>query len=405
MRNKKISYRLRDKAVKNGLAYTGTFELLPVCNFQCQMCYVRKTKEEAEKMGGIKRKEYWISILEQAVSKGMLVLLLTGGEPLLHPDFKEIYLTAQKMGVQILLNSNGSLINKEWVDFFDQNRPLRINITLYGASREDYQALCGNGDGFENTLNAIRMLRGRGISVKLNTTVTPENRNSQKQMMQIAHDLGVGIEAATYVFPPVRRNAAMRGRNDRLSPEEAAEARVESDFLQNEPVWFAGQHRAYSGFTPLADLDLDSKAPTRINCYGGRTAFWLDWQGRLLNCGMYGKVIVDHVTPENFVESWDKIRKGTEEVCIESKCGSCPNRKICHSCIAMIESEGLNDGVPEYLCKMTEKVAELYEKYWRERFTESERTAAEEQLRQMFQSNPNLQEKEFAGEDIYDCEE
>ena len=71
---------------------SGTFELTPRCNLNCKMCYIHMSEKEQCAAGKELTTKQWIDIGEQAVSQGMVYLLLTGGEPLIRPDFSEIYI-------------------------------------------------------------------------------------------------------------------------------------------------------------------------------------------------------------------------------------------------------------------------------------------------------------------------
>ena len=64
---------------------------------------------------------------------GTVFLLLTGGEPLLFPDFKTLYRRLRNLGMILTINTNGTLLDEAWADFFATYPPRRINITLYGA--------------------------------------------------------------------------------------------------------------------------------------------------------------------------------------------------------------------------------------------------------------------------------
>ena len=131
----RLTDRLYQKAGDRKIPLSGTFELSPVCNFACKMCYVRKTiqevKEHPRKMMSL---EQWIELAEQARKEGMLYLLLTGGEPLLWPDFWKLYDRLSKMGFLIGINTNGSMINDQVIERWKENPPYRVNITLYGAN-------------------------------------------------------------------------------------------------------------------------------------------------------------------------------------------------------------------------------------------------------------------------------
>ena len=163
--------RLWYKAGKNKIPFSIAFELLPVCNLSCKMCYVRKSMDYVKKNGGLIRAKEWISYAKEAADLGMLFPLLTGGEPLLHPDFKEIFIAMQKMGMQISINSNATLIDKEMAKWFSEHCPTRINITLYGASPETYKLLCGSADAYYKVREAIKWLKYYHIPIKFNTSM------------------------------------------------------------------------------------------------------------------------------------------------------------------------------------------------------------------------------------------
>ena len=74
------------KGAALGIPVAGNFELTARCNFGCKMCYVHDSDGTDELSA-----DQWIEIGRQAVEKGMVFLLLTGGEPFLRKDFKEIY--------------------------------------------------------------------------------------------------------------------------------------------------------------------------------------------------------------------------------------------------------------------------------------------------------------------------
>ena len=95
------------KASQNRIPLGGTFELSPVCNFSCRMCYVRKTRKELDKEGKKERTaEEWIELGRKCRDAGMLYLLLTGGEPFLYPDFNYLYEILQDMGLVLSINTN-----------------------------------------------------------------------------------------------------------------------------------------------------------------------------------------------------------------------------------------------------------------------------------------------------------
>lgn len=361
-----ISKRLWAKAGMMQLPLAGSFELLPVCNLQCRMCYVRKSMAQVNAMGGLLSAEQWLDWADQARQEGMLFPLLTGGEPLLHRDFPRILSGMQEMGLQVSINSNGTLIDESMAKFLGQHRPTRVNITLYGASEETYEQLCGDADAYRRVRRGVELLKQYEVPVKFNASITPENRKDLTQMIGYAKSLHSPIQVATYMFPPVRRDPGLVGQNHRLSPEEAAEARVEADWLQNEPKWFLYQAERYSRFVEPTEPMLTAQAamaPGEMTCRAGRCSFWIDWQGNIGNCGMYASVKLP-LQGRSVSEAWKQVVSETDRVRYSPVCTNCPNFHLCHACIAMVYNEcGDSSGRPEYLCRMNAASARLYREY------------------------------------------
>lgn len=345
---------------------TGAFELLPVCNLHCKMCYVRKNMAEVNELGGLLPAQQWLDWAKQAADGGMLYPLLTGGEPFIRQDFQEIFAKMQEMGLQVSINSNGTLIDEHMARWLGRHKPTRINITLYGAGEESYQNLCGDGDAYSRVCRAVEWLKQYGVPVKFNYSVTPENMDDLEEIIAYAKSVEVPIQVATYMFPPVRRDAGMIGQNHRLSPEDAALARVKADWLQRDPKWFLGLAELYRHFSEITDERLElltSGEPQEMRCRAGRCSFWIDWQGNIVNCGMYSSV-KSPLKGRSFADAWKQVVDETEQVRYSPACAKCPNRHLCQTCIAMVYNEcGDRNGRPEYLCRMNAALARLYQEY------------------------------------------
>ena len=134
IRMAEVSDHLYSKAAARRIPISGTFELTPLCNFACRMCYVRKTPEQVKAHDRpMLTYDDWLRIAREGREQGMLFLLLTGGEPLLWPRFWELYEKLVDMGMLVAINTNGSLIDDEAIERFKRRPPRRVNITLYGG--------------------------------------------------------------------------------------------------------------------------------------------------------------------------------------------------------------------------------------------------------------------------------
>ena len=89
----------------------------------------------------------------------------------------------------LTMNTNGTLIDEEMADFLAENKPRRINITLYGVSNDTYKRLCHNPKGLDQTVRGIKLLKERNIDVKMNVTVVKENLDDLQRALQALKDI------------------------------------------------------------------------------------------------------------------------------------------------------------------------------------------------------------------------
>ena len=199
-----IEQFLCEKATINCTPINAILELTPLCNMNCDMCYVRLDKEEMNQKGRLRSAKEWIDLADKMKDAGTLFVLLTGGEPLVYPDFKEVYIALKKMGMILTINTNGTMIDEEWADFFGKYPPRRINITLYGKDENTYQELCHYSQGYQKTINALKLLRERNIDVKVNGSITPANFDELGDLMATVEGMKVAWKFDTYMYPVSR---------------------------------------------------------------------------------------------------------------------------------------------------------------------------------------------------------
>lgn len=356
----RLTEYLHMKAARGGVPLSGTFELTPCCNMACKMCYIRMTKAEQEACEPLRTAEEWLALGRTAKERGLLYLLLTGGEPFLRRDFREIFQGLHAMGLILSVNSNATLIDEETVSWLRQTPPSRINVTLYGACDETYERLCGNPKGYTQAINAIRLLRQAGISVKLNYSVTPDNAGDLEQVFAFAKEEGLIVQATAYMFPPLRRDEAMIGRNDRFTPEAAAYYGAQiARYLNGDEAFLRQLDEGLPPVPTETEECLEMRTGEGIRCRAGKCSFWVTWTGAFLPCGMMPVKDAPNVFAEGFDQAWSRARACADAIRLPSKCAECEARDHCKACAAMVYTETGNfSTVPSYRCAMTKAYPE-----------------------------------------------
>lgn len=351
--------QLFSKAAQTGTPLSGSFELTPRCTLDCKMCYIHNKANDRAVIEKEKPTKWWLDLAKKAQEKGMLLLLLTGGEPMLRADFEEIYLACKKMGFLVTVNTNATLIDQKKIELFKKNPPQRMNITLYGMSRETYGELCGVPEAFDRVAWAIKALKEAGINLKINYTVTPYNKADVIGASDFANELGIPFQAVTYLFPPVRACGEC-GKQARLSSDDAARV-----------VFNLQKHRLGDVFDKfLEQKDKNKKSPDyfddcekegeRINCRAGSTTFWVTWDGKMTPCGMMVEPVAE--IGDDFEGAWEQIKRARDEIILPPQCTNCEYKQYCDVCAAVSYAEtGRFDGVPTYVCEKAKAYAKLVE--------------------------------------------
>ncbi len=346
-----LSTYLHSKGRRLGLPISGTFELTARCNFGCPMCYVhlQHCRPDQELTT-----QQWIDLARQARDRGMVFALLTGGEPFIRQDFFEIYGAMKRLGILVSINSNGSLISGEIRRKLLEDPPFRVNISLYGGCRETYRQMCGQ-DAFDQVVENIRALREAGVDVRLNLSITPYNRQDVAKILDIARELDVHVKGTSYMYPPIRLNGEF-GTGNRLTAQEAAQCAVDWDRLRLTREQFALRAKAMEQLQAIEPPDCPVECEDGVRCRAGSSSFWMTWDGKMPPCGMMTTPVAKPLET-GFQAAWDRIRQETAQIRTPAKCVTCPKKDLCSVCASVCLTEtGRFDGVPEYVCEMTDGI-------------------------------------------------
>jgi len=181
-----------------------TLEVTRRCPLECQHCYNNLAMGDLAARNRELSKEEYFALLTDLADMGVIWLLFTGGEIFARKDFLEIYTFAKQKGFLITLFTNGILINEKTADYLREFPPFAIEITLYGRTKETYEALTQHPGSYDRCLRGIRLLLDRGLPLKLKTVATMVNRHEVASMKDFAEqELGVEFKFDALMSPRI----------------------------------------------------------------------------------------------------------------------------------------------------------------------------------------------------------
>lgn len=336
------------KAREQGIPYSGTFELTPLCNLDCKMCYVHLTSDQL-KGKKLLNPNQWKSMMTQAKDAGMMKAKLTGGECLTYPGFDELYLHLHSMGIQITVLTNGILLNKERIRFFREHPAYGIQVTLYGAGEETYEKVTGRRQ-FSCVCNNIKAAIDADLPISLAVTPSRFMEDSALELVDLAHSLGVPYTINAGLFEP-RADTGRRACRIDAEPDTYINMYKRQMELQNGEVPAV----VHENDLPMPNR---SGAPRRgIRCAAGMGAFEIDWQGKMYACTSLRSISADP-DREGFAAAWDKIHK--EALCypVPAECGNCPYETVCVTCPAAHGQNGSSAHCNTYYCTRVKRLVQ-----------------------------------------------
>jgi len=172
-------------------------EITKACNLKCYYCYRLANKNEIIKP--ILTDQLLLKLTELA-DFGVSSIEITGGEPMLHPDFIKIISTCYEKFVLIGVLTNGTLLDepkiKELLPFKDK---LAISVSLDCHIPQIHDKRRGMVGAFKKTTNAIKLLSEYGFLTRVAMVIDKENWTYIEPTILLAKKLG----ASTFGYTPI----------------------------------------------------------------------------------------------------------------------------------------------------------------------------------------------------------
>ena len=177
------------------------------CNLRCRHCYIGDTGNHELSISRIK------DIMTEFEELQGLRVLITGGEPLLHPRFDDINSMLPEFSIRKILFTNGMLLNAR---ILKKLKVHEIQVSIDGLEKA-HDSLRGN-NSYIRSMDAIKHARDYGFDVSVSSMVHANNLADFPEMESILK--GLGIKEWTVDIPCITGRFA-ENKDFHLSPSEA----------------------------------------------------------------------------------------------------------------------------------------------------------------------------------------
>lgn len=337
------------------LPLAGKLDLTYRCNNTCHHCWLWLAPDAKQKQEELTFDEI-CRIIDEARRMGCQSWSISGGEPMLRPDFAEIFEYITRKSVHYSLNTNGTLITPEIAQLM--KRRGRKMVALYGATSEVYDLVTRSPGSFEAMLRGIAYLKEAGAGFEVQIVPMRLNYHQYQEMQDLARSLSPDLRlGAAWLFGSSngskRRNSEIKAQ--RLNPQDVIvldEPNPTADLIRMVQRT-SNKESGGCGRTQAGDDRLFAA------CIEGRRDFHIDPYGQMSFCYFIkDPALRFDLRQGSFQEAWEdfipglseKVRGGQE---YRDNCGSCELRQDCRWCgVYGYLEHGRFSAKVDYLCQV-----------------------------------------------------
>lgn len=315
-------------------------ELTEACNLRCRFCYNSQQPRYNKRI---------FEMLDKLAEQGVMQVNLTGGEPLAHPQFFEILEKACELFPNVVILSNGTLMDQKALEKIHQYDVTSVNVSVHG-DRETHEALTQIKGSYDTAINAIKYyLEKEKILVASNFVLNGANFHILEPTIQAMGEIGLRYMTITRFIPV---GIGSEARDLILSEEQLVEA-FRIVFEHNASG--KAPHIEFAEATPFCVLPKQLQSVANC-CSYGYDRFYVDVSGELMVCGLsrirLGGNILDKTINEIKRDS-EVFRAYIANDHVSEQCRGCTTFELCHGgCRAAALSNGGWKGTKDPNMKM-----------------------------------------------------
>lgn len=320
------------------------WNLIRRCNLTCKHCYT--TSANIDFPGELTTPQIY-TVMDDLKAFKVPVLILSGGEPLLHPDIFAISRRAKDMGFYVALSSNGTKISTENIDEIADIDYQYIGVSLDGIkdTHDQFRRVKGS---FDEALRGVHLCLDKGIKVGIRFTLTQDNAMDFPALLQLMDDNDIDKFYLSHL------NYGGRGNRNRKDDAHFEMTRDAMDLMfQTCYDWLkAGKDREFVTGNNDADAvyflhwvtkhfpDKAEHIKAKLEQWGGNASGVnvanIDNLGNVHPDTFWWHYDLGNVKDRPFSEIWrdtsDPLMAGLKQIPrpLEGRCGTCHYQAICN---------------------------------------------------------------------------
>jgi len=234
-------------------------ELLSSCNLNCSYCFYR-TSNKFHSPDFLSKKEIF-ALIDKMVKERINKLVLTGGEPTLHPNFIEISEYAMSKMPRVTICTNGVISDSNL-----KNKIIKLNFSTYTVSIDSHienihDKFRGRMSAFKKTVAFIKKLKLNNRNVSIHITLHPENIDNIEETINFCKIFSKEIVVSSIYNNKLNEYDEPKGYSQKL-------INFKKKYLNSPDITLVG-------FTPFCE---------NKDCLDQKSIFVINRKGELVSC-------------------------------------------------------------------------------------------------------------------------
>jgi len=232
------------------------FYLCGDCNLACRHCWISPKFQRTGVSTLFLKPQLFYQITRQAKELGLHSIKLTGGEPLIHPDIKNILKFIRDEQISLRIETNGVFLTPEIVKLIRSCVFPRVSISIDGLTNT-HDEIRGVKGSFEHACHGARLIANAKIPLEIIMTIMRVNQDEISDVTALASDLGASSIKFNFV-QPTERGKQMHERDEIPTVPELIEL---GEWMETELCKETGIHITTSlplAFRPLSTVFMDN---------------------------------------------------------------------------------------------------------------------------------------------------
>jgi radical SAM protein with 4Fe4S-binding SPASM domain len=308
------------------------------CNLSCGHCR-RLSVQPTNELTSAEGRDLIDQLAEISATQSCpLILIFSGGEPLLREDLFELAKYARQRQLATALASNGTLIDPLTAKKIVQADFGRVAVSLDGPSWEIHDRIRQLPGCFDRAVTGIQNTLQAGTPVQINTTVSRSNLDHMPAMLDLARELKA-VAWHVFVFVPVGCGSELPA-DEMLTPGQAEKVLhwlyevSRQNEIQIKPTCAPQYYRILARNNGLQSGSLWHRY-TR-GCLAGVNVCFVSATGKVFPCG-YLPAEAGDLRKERMTDIWQEsqlFRQLRDYDLLKGKCGGCGYVRDCGGCRA-----------------------------------------------------------------------